>query len=60
MESKLYALRVIGDSLSYSVILGTFMKILPPIAALVSILWVGFQFYHSPPVKEWRQRRKEK
>lgn len=49
-----------GDVVSFGIVLGTLAKILPPLAALISILWMGFQFYHSEPMKEYRQKRKEK
>ena len=39
--------------------LGWIVNALPPLAALASILWIGFQWYHSAPMKEWRQKRKE-
>jgi len=32
---------------------------LPPVAAAVSIAWVGFQFYHSEPMKERRERKRK-
>lgn len=36
------------------------VHLLPPLAAVVSILWMGFQWYHSAPMKEWRTRRRER
>jgi hypothetical protein len=33
---------------------------LSPLAALASICWIGFQWYHSTPMKQWRARRKVK
>lgn len=39
-------------------LLGWFVNALPPLAALASILWIGFQWYHSAPMKEWRLKRK--
>jgi hypothetical protein len=60
MENNMLAhLRVLGDLTSFYIAFGAIVKIIPPLAGLVSIAWVGFQFYHSPPVKEWRARRKE-
>jgi len=41
-------------------VLGWLINMLPPLAALASILWIGFQWYHSAPMKEWRQQRKVK
>lgn len=52
--------RVTGDVASFGIVLGTLAKMLPPLAALISIIWIGFQFYHSEPMKEWRKKRKEK
>lgn len=37
---------------------GWFASALPPLAALASIFWIGFQWYHSTPMKQWRTRRK--
>ena len=37
---------------------GWFASALPPLAALASIFWIGFQWYHSAPMKQWRARRK--
>lgn len=41
-------------------VIGWVVSALPPLAALASILWIGFQWYHSAPMKEWRQQRKVK
>lgn len=35
-----------------------FFCVLPSVAAAVSILWIGFQWYHSAPMTAWRSRRK--
>lgn len=53
-------LKLIGDIGAFSIAGATIIKILPPLAALISILWIGFQFYHSEPMKEWRLKQKEK
>lgn len=52
-------IKLTGDVASFGVALATLAKILPPLAALISILWIGFQFYYSEPVKEWRRKRRE-
>jgi hypothetical protein len=39
-------------------LLGWLASALPPLAALASIFWIGFQWYHSTPMKQWRARRK--
>lgn len=47
------------DGISYGIVFATVFNLLPPLAALISILWIGFQFYYSAPVVEWRRKRKE-
>lgn len=54
------AIKAVADTAAYSIVFATIVKLLPPLAALISILWIGFQFYHSEPMKEWRQKRKDK
>lgn len=41
-------------------LMGGLVHLLPPLAAVVSILWMGFQWYHSAPMMEWRARRRER
>lgn len=53
-------LKAIGDALSVGVVISTLSGLLPPLAALVTILWIGFQFYHSAPMKESRKRRRQR
>lgn len=48
------------DGISYGIVFATVFNILPPLAALISILWIAFQFYYSEPVREWRQKRKDR
>lgn len=52
--------KVTGDVAAFGVVLGTITSLLPPIAALMSILWIGFQFYNSDPFQKWLAKRKEK
>jgi chromate transport protein ChrA len=46
------------DIVSITNIIATLAGLLPPLAALVSIAWVGFQFYHSPQVQTWMGKTK--
>lgn len=49
----------VGSTFAAAVtVLGWCANALPPLAALASISWIGFQWYHSAPMKEWRQKRK--
>ncbi len=52
------AIKHILDAVSVSAAFATLIGLLPPLAALLSILWIVFQFYHSQPVKAWRSKRK--
>jgi hypothetical protein len=48
------------DFASFGATIASIAGWLPPIAALMSILWVCFQFYHSAPVTKWRKDRSKK
>ena len=41
------------DVISAINVFATLAGLLPPLAALISILWVVFQFYHSHQVQTW-------
>ena len=47
------------DGVSILATIATLQGLLPPLAALISILWICFQFYHSDPIKQWRKERRE-
>jgi hypothetical protein len=55
-----HALDAASTMTAAATITGWFVNALPPLAALASILWIGFQWYHSAPMKEWRDKRKAK
>lgn len=52
-------LKYVGDMVSFSVVITTLLGWLPPLASLATILWIGFQFYHSEPMKLKRKEKKE-
>jgi len=39
--------KAVGDVISYTVVLGTLMDVLPPIAALLTIVWTLINIYES-------------
>ena len=39
--------KAIGDLVSYSVVIGTLMDVLPPVAALLTIFWTLINIYES-------------
>lgn len=47
----------IADVISVGAILGTFMKILPPLAVLLAIIWYCLEIYESKTVQGWLRRR---
>jgi len=55
-------LRIVIEGMSLlsagAALLGWIASTLPPLAALASIFWIGFQWYHSVPMKQWRAKRK--
>lgn len=59
MDKLIEITKAVGDAMSYSIVAATVVQILPPLAALISILWIGFQFYHSPVMVARRARQKE-
>lgn len=56
----MHDLRHFIDGLSFAATIGALAGWLPPLAALISIMWIGFQFYHSAPVKAWRDSKGKK
>ena len=39
--------KAVGDVISYTVVLGTLMDVLPPVAALLTIVWTLINIYES-------------
>jgi hypothetical protein len=50
------AARVVGEVTSAGIVVGTLANLLPPLAALISICWIGFQFYNSEPFQKWLKK----
>ena len=53
-------IRQVADAISVATVVATFMEILPPIAALFTIVWTSIQIYESETVQYWLKKRKEK
>jgi hypothetical protein len=41
------------DMLSFGVVVGTLTAILPPFAALLTIVWTGIRIYETHTVQRW-------
>lgn len=39
--------KAVGDVISYTVVVGTLMDVLPPIAAILTIIWTLINIYES-------------
>jgi uncharacterized membrane protein YbaN (DUF454 family) len=69
-DQHIQAAKVAADTVSAAAIVGVFVQVLPPIAALMAILWYAVQIYESHTVQSWlhkhrvvkryRQRRKRR
>lgn len=49
---------VFGDSTSFAILLGSIADLLPPFAALLSIVWVTIRIYETDTVQRWLKRGK--
>ena len=48
------------DGISVLTVVGTLADILPPIAALVTIVWTGIRIFETQTVQGWLGKNKEK
>lgn len=42
-----------GDAISVATVIGTLAKVLPAIAALLTIIWTCFRIYETKTVQKW-------
>ena len=47
------------DSISVLTVVGTLADILPPIAALVTIVWTGIRIYETETVQSFMKKNKD-
>lgn len=52
-DDHLRNVTVVADAISAVAIVGSFMKVLPPIAALAATLWYLVQIWESHTVQKW-------
>lgn len=45
--------KTVVDAASVATMLGTLGSILPPLAALFTIVWTGIRIYETKTVQEW-------
>lgn len=44
---------IAGDSTSFTLMLGTLADLLPPLAAIMSIIWLTIRIYETKTVQCW-------
>ena len=56
-------IKTVGDITSVSIVAGTLLNYLPPLAALVTIVWTTIRIYETKTVRKcirsWRIKKKE-
>jgi hypothetical protein len=57
-DDHLRHVTVVADAISAAAIVGSFMKVLPPIAALAATLWYIVQIWESHTVQKWWRLRR--
>ena len=57
------SIKTIGDITSISIVAGTLTNILPPLAALLTIVWTVIRIYETKTIRKcirsWRIKKKE-
>jgi hypothetical protein len=56
-EPAVSAIKTIGDAASIVTVVGTFAQILPPLAALFTIVWTSIRIYETETVQTMLGRR---
>jgi hypothetical protein len=46
------------DAVSVVTVIGTLTDILPPLAALATLIWTGIRIYETQTVQGWLRKRK--
>ena len=57
------SIKTVGDITSISIVAGTLTNILPPLAALLTIVWTVIRIYETKTIRKcirsWRIKKKE-
>ena len=57
------SIKTVGDITSISIVAGTLTNILPPLAALLTIVWTIIRIYETKTIRKciraWRVKKKE-
>lgn len=56
MSQKAENMKHVADACSYGIGAACVMEWLPPVAALLSIIWLGIQIFDYVKKKKWRNK----
>lgn len=51
--------KIAGDAVSITTVLGAIAGILPAVAALLTIVWTGIRIYETRTVQDWLAKRRK-
>lgn len=57
-QQALDGAKQVADAASLAAAIGTVAGWLPPLAALLTIIWTGLRIWESPTVQGWVRRRR--
>ncbi|MGE0723189.1 MAG: hypothetical protein AB7O45_02375 [Alphaproteobacteria bacterium] len=57
-DTDLSAAKTAGDAVSFGVVVGTLLDILPAIAALLTIIWTAIRIYETATVQRLLRRKR--
>jgi len=53
------AIKTVLDATSIGVVAGTIMNYLPPLAALLTVIWTLIRIYETKTMQRWLENRKK-
>ena len=53
-------IKVVGDSISLVTVSAALMNILPPIAALLTVIWTAIRLYETRTIQKWLKGKSPK
>ena len=57
-NDKIEIAKTVADGLSVATVLGAIAEILPPVASLFTIIWLGIRIFESKTVQDLLKRNK--
>jgi len=57
MSTHIEAIKAVGDVTSFTIVIGALASWLPPVASLLTIIWVCIRIYETRTVQRWLGNR---